>query len=342
VSDQQDITREHRLIAKIKDWTGERLIGDDCAVLPGQMLVTADTLVENTHFIIPGISFEDLGWKSLAVNLSDIAAMCGRPRFAIVNLTLPGAHASSVPLDPVARTARPHRTPVTELDIEKFYMGLIDCARTYRCRIVGGDLTRGNDIVISITAIGEAHESGIALRSGAKAGDIVVCTGDFGASAAGLWLMKEEWGASEFEHCAARHFRPLPRLCESWSLVRTTRGKGALMDASDGLADALVQIARASEVGIEVNEHDIPINEQTETVAGLAGSDVMEWALYGGEDYELVGTIAPDHWDSLQKSSNNAFKQIGVVTDKHRDTLLLRADGKPQPIKLDKTFQHWS
>lgn len=320
MSDQQNTTREHRLIAKIKEWTGEQLIGDDCAVLPGGMLVTADTLVQNTHFIIPGITYADLGWKSVAVNLSDIAAMCGRPRFAIVNLTLPPS--------------------VGEADIENLFAGMIDCARNYRCRIVGGDLTRGEIIVITITLIGDVHENGVGLRSGALPGDIVICSGDFGASAAGLWLMKDK--SSGFEYCATRHFRPIPRLCEAWSLIRLTKARAAVMDASDGLADALVQIAHESGVGLDVDEQEVPVHAETRAVANLAGINVMDWALYGGEDYELVATIAPVHWDALQKSEHNAFKRIGTVTDAHAEVLLRRPECEPQPIMLEKTFQHWS
>jgi thiamine-monophosphate kinase len=313
-------TREHRLIAKIKQWTDERLIGDDCALLPGQTLVTADTLVEHTHFVIPGISYADLGWKSIAVNLSDIAAMCGRPRFAIVNLTLP--------------------PQVREADIEHLYLGMVDCARAYRCRIVGGDLTRGDIIVISITVLGEAHERGVALRNGAKPGDVVVCTGDFGASAAGLWTM-QHGEAPHYKHVSQKHFRPLPRLCESWSLVRATGGRCALMDASDGLADALVQIAAASKVGMDIDASNLPVHAETRDVAKRAGVDVMDWILYGGEDYELVGTIAPEHWSQLQESPHNAFVKIGTVTNEAQNVSLRRA-GQTLPVLLEKTYQHWS
>lgn len=314
-------TCEHRLIAKIKEWTGERLIGDDCAVLPGQMLVTADTLVEHTHFIIPGISYADLGWKSVAVNLSDIAAMCGRPRFAIVNLTLPPG--------------------VRELEIEQLYRGMIECARKYRCRIVGGDLTRGDSIVISITLIGDAHESGIALRSGARPGDVIIATGDFGASAAGLWCM-QCGQTGRFSYAAQKHFRPLPRLCESWALIRTTRGRLALMDASDGLADALVQIAHESGVGMRIDAASLPVHAETKQIAAEANLDVMDWILYGGEDYELVGTIAPEHWSLMQESPHNAFVRIGTVTDQTGKVSLEKAGAEPQPILLEKTYQHWS
>jgi thiamine-monophosphate kinase len=312
-------TKEQRLIAAIKDWTGERLIGDDCAILPGGGLVTADTLVEGTHFLLPGIAFEDLGWKALSVNLSDIAAMAGRPRFAVVSLVLPDA--------------------VSEKDVEKLYLGMLECARTYRCRIVGGDLTRGQQVVISITVMGDTHEQGVMARAGAQAGDIVIATGHFGASAAGLWLMKDS-RSDGFDSCRQQHVHPLPRLCESWSLVRQTAGRGALMDASDGLADALIQIARASNVSIIIDEAALPLAADTRQVAELAGVDPMEWALYGGEDYELVAAVRPTDWQAMQKAELCAFSVLGTVQP-GSGVVVKRQGGQKETLGLERAFRHW-
>ena len=183
-------TAEHRLIEAIKGWAGDHYIGDDCAVLPHQQLLTSDTLVEGTHFVTPLTSWLDLGWKTLAVNLSDIAAMAGRPRFAVISLTLP-AHVE-------------HR------QLREFYAGLIDCAGAYRTEVVGGDLTRGALMVVTATVLGEAHANGCLRRSGANAGDVVAVSGDFGASAAGLWALQS--GAAGYQLVKQRHCRPLPLL----------------------------------------------------------------------------------------------------------------------------------
>lgn len=316
-------TREHKLIEEIKRWTGDAGIGDDCAILPNGHLVTCDTLVEGTHFVTGQIDFADLGWKSVAVNISDVAAMAGRPRQLVVSLTMPKEF--------------PH------LDFQKLYQAMIDCARAYRCQIIGGDLTAGPHLVISITCLADVHEQGVLRRSSAKPGHVVVVTGDFGASAAGLRLL-QEGNARKFAHLYEKHCRPKPRLLEAWALVsKTGAAKASLMDASDGLADALVQISRASGVGMEIDLDLVPIHDQTKEVAKMAGVAPCEWALYGGEDYELVGTVDPMIWHELAKDadSQNLFSAIGTVTDKQ--TVITKGAGKAKTeLDLLHSFQHFS
>ena len=310
-------TAEHRLIEAIKGWAGDHYIGDDCAILPHQQLLTSDTLVEGTHFVTPLISWLDLGWKTLAVNLSDIAAMAGRPRFALISLTLP-AHVE-------------HR------QLREFYAGLIDCAGAYRTEVVGGDLTRGALMVVTATVLGEAHANGCLRRSGANPGDVVAVSGDFGASAAGLWALQS--GAGGYQLVKQRHCRPLPLLTESWGLIEKTGGGGALMDASDGLADALVQIAAASAVGMEIDVAAVPVVEETRQAAAAAGVDSLEWALYGGEDYALVACIPPAAWQTMIESGD-PFTAIGVVNQS--GTITLNNSGGLGPeIDLGRSFQHW-
>jgi thiamine-monophosphate kinase len=312
-------TREHRLIAGIKSWTGETLIGDDCAALPSGQLITCDLLVEGTHFTSPGISFADLGYKSLAVNLSDVAAMAGRPCCAVVGLSLP--------------------EQVSDQQVEEYFAGLLECARAHHCRIVGGDLTAGPCIAVSITVLADAHEDGVMMRSGACPGDVVVLTGDLGASAAGLWLIKNQ--VEGYTHCRQKHSRPLPRFEPAWSLIRQTGGQGAMMDASDGLADALVQVASQSKCGIAVQQELIPVHPQTRQVAALAGVDWTNWALYGGEDYELVACLRPAHWEALRCSAPRAFVPIGSVTDRPGELWLSKPDSTQERITPEQAFQHW-
>lgn len=335
-------TAEHRLVDKIKDWTGSRFIGDDCAILPGGLIVSIDSLAENTHFSLETTSLADLGWKTAAVNLSDIAAMAGRPRHMLVSLSL---------------------TPsLQESQIAEFYSGLNDCAQKYRVKIAGGDLIKSKSLMISITVIGDTHEHGVLKRDGAQPGDVVIVSGDFGASAAGLHLLLQATGeqplpasiAADFRHfstsyCINRHRRPIPRLCESWALNRAATGRGALMDASDGLADALAQIAMASGVGMKIDLEKVPVHHETIATAKKDGFDHLDWVLYGGEDYELVACISEESWKKLCDSNgeHNPFTKIGIVEKLGDDNrakdpyVTLLHEGKPAPpLDLNKCFQH--
>jgi len=323
---------EQKLIELIKDKLGNRFIGDDCAVLPGNLLVSLDTLVDGNHFLSDKIRMQDLGWKALAINLSDIAAMAGSPRFALVSVTLPKKFAKSSFAD--------------------FYDGLKECADHYRTTIVGGDITGGSVFTIAITIIGESHNNGVLTRSGARQGDVVVVTGTFGASRAGLAELLNTPGRAGRScapnSCLGRHLRPEPRLKESWELAnRIGSGalKGALMDASDGLADALFQIAQASNVGMTIDLEKIPIGLETKKIAKNYGADVLDWALYGGEDYELVATLPASAWRKWLESSNSEssnhfpFTEIGSVTSGH-DIVLKLGDKDGPELDLAKTFQH--
>ncbi len=325
------LTEEQSLIEEIKATIAcSSFLGDDCAVLPGQTLVTTDVLVERVHFRLETISLDDLGWKAIAVNLSDIAAMAGRPRYLTCAVVWP--------------------QKLNRHGLRALYRGMEECATAYRSKIVGGDITGGEALTIAVTAIGEVHENGRLLRSGARVGDLVVATGDFGASAAGLSILERLARPASGEiaiksidrKCIDWHVRPHPRLCESWAMVRKTAGRGALMDASDGLADALMQIARASNVGMTIDVDEIPIAEHTRKVAHAKGVEPLDWALYGGEDYELVGCIDAKVWHEWQGGKEHKpFTQIGVVTDTHR--IELNSPGKPlQQLDARKCFQHFA
>lgn len=324
------MTGERQLIKKIKDWTGSTKIGDDCAVLAGQGLVSSDMLVEDRHFRLDFTDFESLGWKCCAVNLSDVAAMAGRPRYLTVSLSLPSY--------------------VSEANLKSFYQGFNQCARDYRSTVVGGDLTGGDKFVISVTVIGDAHEKGLLLRSGARPGDIVLVTGNFGGSALGLKLLAQK-GADDqalcYKSAIEAHLRPRPRICEGYSLVRTIGSRGALMDASDGLADCLVQICEASNVSMKVNLDQIPLHPDLKNGARALDLDPLSLALYGGEDYELVACADPRSIDFLE--AHFPFVQIGTVVEQTQPGVplvaLLREGGEedaPQSfLDLNNCYQHF-
>jgi thiamine-monophosphate kinase len=227
---------------------------------------------------------------------------------------------------------------ILEKKLREFYQGFLDCAGRYRAKLAGGDLTAGRDIVIAVTVFGESHENGILLRKGAQVGDYIIATGHFGASAAGLALLSAGYrldGAgtlssstsssasgsasssasssihSSIHSCILSHLEPRPRLRESWALASLVGNRGALMDASDGLADALCQIAEQSGVAINLDLDNIPLAPATSACAALLGCDPMHWALYGGEDYELVAAIAPADWE--RGAATLPFTKIGEV-----------------------------
>lgn len=310
--------REQRLIESIKSWTGEKLIGDDCAVLPGRDIVTSDMLVEGKHFLLPQIALCDLGWKAMTVNLSDIAAMGGKPKFALVNIGIPDGFSDG--------------------QFQELYRSIVDCAKTYKTRIIGGDLTGGSKLVISITVIGEAPKTGCLLRSNAKVGDVVIASGDFGASAAGLNIAQNR--IAGFNYVKQRHFCPSPRLKESQHLAKVCRGRGALMDTSDGLADALMQMGKASAVRIVVDSDKIPLHEETKKAAKRLSLPVLDLALYGGEDYELVACISETSWQKLQKKKQPGFHLIGKV-QKGNGVVLQQSGKSIGKLDMKLTFQHW-
>lgn len=295
-----DLTIEQQWIEIIKGLAGDELIGDDCAILPDGALATTDMLIEGNHFLLDKVSLRDLGWKSLAVNLSDIAAMGGVPEFATVGLGLPPSFS--------------HR------EFEQLYAGIVECANAFQTRIAGGDLTRSDKVVISVSLLGKCGPEGALLRKTARPGQAVVVTGDFGASAAGLWLLLT--GTNGFPWCRRRHSRPAPRVHEARQLAKLTGGAGALMDASDGLADALIQIARQSQVSIKIEGNQIPIHEETQEVAMLSAQSALDLALYGGEDFELVATVPVSAVESLKAAG---FVEIGTVVERDADPHLAAA-----------------
>ncbi len=311
-------TVEQDLIDWIARSSGSNMLGDDCAVLPHGKLITSDMLVEGTHFN-SNLSLENLGWKAVSVNLSDIAAMGGIPQYLMVDLAMPAEFGKPAFL--------------------RLYRSMIDCAGQFHCAIAGGDLVSSKLLTIAITVLGNVHEKGCLLRSGARVGDVIVVTGDFGASAAGLWSLQNN--QSGYEHCRQAHCRPFPKFTQSWALIEHTGSRGALMDASDGLADALIQISKASKVGMEIDLSSLPVHEETRAIAKLAGVDYLSWALYGGEDYELVASLPADAWESFSKSNEYGFKAIGRVTKEQ--SIVVRYEGRPwQSLNLNRTFQHWS
>ena len=259
-------------------------IGDDTAVLDvsrdAVLLATTDLVVEDVHFRRASATFHDIGWKALAVNLSDIAAMGGRPRWALVALALP----ASAQMD----------------DVEALYAGMRDAAAPHGVAIVGGDTSAScGGWMVSVTLLGE-HTGTPRLRSMARPGDAVAVTGSLGRSAAGLAALEGGAGAGArgaispeaLEEITRAHRRPLARVHEGrWLGAQPT--VHALMDCSDGLATDLGHLCRESRVRATIILERLPLSAAVREAARAFGRDPNDWATGGGEDYELLLTCEP-------------------------------------------------
>lgn len=253
-------------------------IGDDAAVINtgnrNLTLITTDMLLEGVHFDLGYTSPHHLGEKALAVNISDIAAMGGIPRWALVSLGLPKD---------------------TEIGfVEAFYAGISDMAGRFGVTIIGGDTVASKEnISINVVLLGEAAEDEVVFRSGAKVGDHIFVTGVLGDSAAGLELLKKG-GASKKasdEYCSLinRHLTPTPRVKEARFL---TGGSlvSSMIDISDGLIQDLKHICDESQVGAKVWLESVPLSDGYRRAGSVLGLDVT-YPLAGGEDYELLFTV---------------------------------------------------
>ena len=275
--------------------------GDDAALVDadsGFEILTADLLVEGVHFRRDTTSPRDLGYKSLTVNVSDVAAMGGRPRYALVSLAIP---------------------PDDEMPwVIELYGGLRDAAGRHGMAIVGGDLSRAEETVISVTVTGEVAKNRAVTRAGARPGDRVVVTGRLGAAAGGLRLSQADpstvseslgtgWGRSLLEALA----RPVARVDEGETFAAA--GATAMMDVSDGLAKDLARLCRESEVGAKIEGPKIPVADGVREIAEVLAVDALELTLEGGEDYELLATLAPE---AVERAASRVAERFGTpVTD---------------------------
>lgn len=267
---------------------GEHWIGDDAAVLDGGLLFATDVLVEGVHFDLEWCSGGDVGWKALAVNLSDLAAMGGTPRAAVVAMVVPRGRPALA--DEVAA-------------------GLGEAATNFGCPIVGGDTSAGETLVVTVSVLGAAPDSGAVLRSGAKDGDAIFVTGKLGGAAAALRLLQETKAGSATVLGAEpigleRLRRPTPRLREGRAAARA--GATAMIDLSDGLSGDLAHICEESGVGAVINASVIPVAPMA-TLADVFG---------GGDDYELcfVAADAASLTEAFARAGLDAPVCIGRVT----------------------------
>lgn len=294
-------------------------IGDDVAVLQSTgeecLLATCDSQVENVHFLRNRITPCQLGRKTAAINISDIAAMGGEPLWALVSLALP---------------------PETDVGfVDGLYEGMRDQLRLAGASIVGGNISRiSKDVVIDFCLLGRGNPSKLILRSGAREGDVIMVTGSLGDSRAGLELiLNPDTGVPDDvrRFLEERHLAPQPRLEEGRTLARWGKVT-AMADVSDGLAGDIGHICDASGAGAEIRMADLPVSSACKEAALAAGKDAWDWALSGGEDYELLFTVSPDSVEEvrelLRSETGTLCTAVGRIVSREEGVRVIRPDGR--------------
>lgn len=316
---------------RLKNESSKRGVGDDAAVidpLNQQVLVSTDMLIEGVHFNLGYVPLKHLGYKSVVVNLSDIAAMNATPTQIVVGVAVS------------------NRFPVEAL--EEIYEGIRLACEHYKVDLVGGDTTSSTSgLILSITAIGLSPEEEIVKRSGANEGDLLVVSGDLGGAYLGLQILEREHSVflvnpgmqpemQGYEYILERQLKPEARTDIKEKLVTLGIKPTSMIDVSDGLASEILHLSQQSGVGIRLYEEKIPLDPNTITTADEFNLNPAMCALNGGEDYELLFTIAATDFDKIQNHPD--FSIIGHVVDAPQgNKMVLRGSNE----LADLTAQGW-
>lgn len=297
-------------------------IGDDAAVWQGDttaQLATVDSLIQDIHFSLTNTSWKDLGWKALAVSLSDIAAMGGVPRYVLVALTLPA---------------------YTEVeDVTALYQGMAKLAQQTGVAIVGGDISRAPLVVITVTVLGNAGNTHTLTRAAATSGEQVAVTGHLGAAAAGQEMLTRQLQLNAKAMSSLRNafLHPHPRIAEGQLLL--DQGVRTAIDISDGLIADLTHICQQSQVGARVEIDRLPIHPATKA---NFGNRAKELALSGGEDYELIFTASAEVINKVEKDTSCPITVIGKITADNIGEVTL-IDNQGNPVSLNKRgWEHFA
>src|SRR5690625_112357 len=271
-------------------------IGDDGAVFAqaNKDIVTAvDTFVENIHFTKETMSTFHMGYRSIAASVSDLVAMGALPAFYLVSIIIP----------------KQWKT----IDIEAVFQGMNTFAKKYHMDLIGGDTVSGKEFTISVTVIGYVSNDRIRYRNHAKDEDIVFATGTLGDSQAGLHTLKNNLTVQNQKYFIQRHRLPEPRVAFIKALSNIKRL--CLNDISDGIVNELYEIAEASKVNISIKDHLMPTHKD---LAQFSDELMTQWIYFGGEDFELVGTVAKEDWPKVQqigRATNTKVTKIGSVNN---------------------------
>jgi thiamine-monophosphate kinase len=279
-------------------------IGDDAAAwrIPDEIqLATVDSMVDGIHFQHGLGTWKEVGWKALAINVSDIAAMAGVPDYALVSLNLPD--------------------DTLVADVKQLYGGMLELTRQLGMTLIGGNVSRSPVLAITVTVLGSGREDILLRRSTARVGDLVAVTGRPGYAAAGYEMLAEKLS---FPKDATRRFRnaflhPMPRLTEAQGLVKN--GITTAIDLSDGLVADLGHICQASRVGATLNVDKLPLGKDLTRHFGERAVDLI---LSGGESYELLFTGAPDAVAAAIEDANYPITVIGEIVEEHPGSVSLQ------------------
>jgi len=321
-----------RLQQRLHDTTHRQVvrgIGDDCAVLRPSagmdLLLTTDTQEEGVHFRRDWATPQDIGWRCLAVNVSDIAAMGGSPLGAVIALSVPAS--------------------LEVAFVESLYDGLQELATAYDCPIIGGNVSKASEhMAVTITVLGEVPCGSGVYRSGAQVGDEIWVTGDLGGAKAGLEVLSHPEAVANLATAAVlkRYRRPCPRLREA-QYLRQHGVLHSLIDLSDGLSSDLAHICTESGVGAQLEAVRLPVSAEVREVARALQVDPLTFALHGGEDFELCLTAPAGCLASLQPLFAGQFQcplvRVGTVKPE-RGIRLRLADGTEQPLRA-RGYDHF-
>jgi thiamine-monophosphate kinase len=317
----QDIG-EFGIIARIRDWMGVSRpglvcgIGDDAAVVGNGekvLLITTDILIEDVHFEWSWTDPFRLGKKALAVNLSDIAAMGGIPKYFLISIGLPKHLSFSF--------------------VSLFYRGLKDEARRFGVDLIGGDTSLSPKIIVNICLIGEGKKGNLLFRNGAKVGDDLYVSGTLGDAALGLKVLQDKGLRKKPKGLVERHLSPVPRVALGQALAQK-RLASAMIDVSDGILSDIDHILEESGVGARIWEERIPLSRLYRKWVRTYSKNPYQIALNGGEDYELLFTASPiikARIESLTRSLAIPITHVGKIIPKKQGFHLISKDGREIP-----------
>ena len=307
-------------------------VGDDCAVIgtgKNKRVVTTDMLVEGIHFDMTYTPLRHLGYKAIAISLSDICAMNATPKQVLVSIAVS------------------NRFSVEAL--EELYAGIRLCCDRYGVDLVGGDTSSSRlGMVISVTAIGEVESDKITYRRGAQLHDLVCVSGDLGSAYSGLLILEREKvtyqadpnfqpDLDSYDYVLERYLKPEPRTDIIELLAEKNVVPTSMIDVSDGLASDMLHLCKQSRCGCEIYEERIPIDYQTTRVCSEMSHNMLPTsnALNGGEDYELLFTISQKDYETIKECKEISI--IGHITDEHSPAVMVT----PQNSTIELRAQGW-